>query len=70
MHAITIGYRVMPLNYIWKHSPRYAVCKYISKKILGTTVKKLLYDLSNQKHPRCKKGRPRTTVGVKEVYIA
>ena len=35
----------MPLNYVWKYSPRYAVYKYINKKILGATVKKLLYDL-------------------------
>ena len=40
-----VSYRIMPLNYIWKHSPRYAVYKYISKKILSTAVKKLLYDL-------------------------
>ena len=34
MRAITIGYRVMPLNYVRKHSPRYVVYKYINKKIL------------------------------------
>ena len=45
MRTIAIGYKVMLYNYIWKYSPRYAVYKYITKQILGTTVKKLLYDL-------------------------
>ena len=35
----------MPSNYIQKHLPKYALYKYINKKILGATVKKLLYDL-------------------------
>ena len=35
----------MPYNYIWKYSPSYAVYKYINKKILRATVKKLQHDL-------------------------
>ena len=44
MRTIAIGYKVMPKT-ILKYLPRYAVYKYINKKIPGATVEKLLYDL-------------------------
>ena len=37
MHTIAIGYKEMPKNYIRKHSPRYAIYKYINKKIIDST---------------------------------
>ena len=37
MHTIAIGYKVIPKNYIRKHSRRYAVYKYINIKIIDST---------------------------------
>ena len=31
----------MPYSYIWKHLLGYAVCKYVNKGILSTTVQKV-----------------------------